>query len=230
MKANYENLKTINVSTAGTDLDNYINDGTYFFNNLNTPTNKPSEVTINAGYLEVIARNSNDILQRWTEYNRKRIWQREKAGGTWGSWALMAQEKSYMVVGNTGTSVTTTGNWGRQTVDLSQNVSNQGSTFTLENGKIKVNRNCIARISANATMKHDANKYGNLSILNNNTVIAEEYNDDTSSNWVSRSLSPKIVKLNKNDVISLCCGSNTSNVTITFANWNYTYLTVEEIG
>lgn len=97
MKANYENLKTIEVRTPGTDLNDYIENGDFFFNNANTPLNKPSDVLQQAGYLKVFARNSNTLVHIWIEYGNYRIWQRQKVNGNWGNWFKLGEEKNFLV-------------------------------------------------------------------------------------------------------------------------------------
>lgn len=86
-ESDLEKIRTTTfVTTANTNLNDYIENGFYFFNIANTPTNKPSGVSNLAGYLEVIARNTNDILQIWTEYGNSIIWVRQKEAGNWTGW------------------------------------------------------------------------------------------------------------------------------------------------
>lgn len=84
-------FSTKNITTTGTDLNNYIANGTYFFNNAADPANKPLS---GAGWLEVIARNENDIKQIWYGYNKNTNikFERIREAGTWGEWKKFITE------------------------------------------------------------------------------------------------------------------------------------------
>ena len=230
IEAGIEKANNVVLLDSAFDMNDLTEDGKYFNLAANNPTNKPANTTSNAAYIEVLYASDTVILQRWTEHQTNTVWERQKVESNWGGWALMAQEKSYIVAGSNGETITTSVNWGRETLNLTKNRSNKGGAFTLTNGKVKANKKCIVRVSANATLRHDANKYGNISILYNNVSIGEAYDDSASTGWHPISLCSVILQINKNDTISLACGSNTSGVNVTFAGENYTYLTVEEIG
>lgn len=222
--------QTVGVSTAGTDLNDYVDNGAYFFNNANTPTNKPSEVTVEAGYLEVIARNDNDILHRWTEYGKNIVWQRQKKSGNWQSWFKLGEEKNILTAAiNNNTTVTVTTRYSPVLITLNSLVGSVGDIFTLENGKIKVNRNCTVKISASTTMTGNTNSIKIFYIMRNSSAIGNSYNYSTNGNYISASLSSKIVTLQSGDLLTLAVSSNTDNTEITLASANYTYLTVEAI-
>lgn len=81
------NISTINVTTI-TDLNTgYTRTGSFFFNNANAPDNRPTGSQ--AGYLEVLARSDNDILQRYTNYDNNNTYVRQKRGGTWNTWTQL---------------------------------------------------------------------------------------------------------------------------------------------
>lgn len=232
MIPNFENLvvKTINITTANTDLNDYDTTGTYFFNNANTPNNKPSGVASAAGYLEVIRRNSGDILQRWTEYGKNVVWQRQKTGNTWQSWDKVSGEKDFLTASlNARAEVTTSSGWTNYPLTLNKNKNSSGNTFSLENGKIKVNRACRARISANVMFTKPTANTGIISILVNNSVTTSGYESTSNNNWSVISLSPVPVDLNANDTIALAYGADSSNVPLSITTDPFTYLTVEEV-
>lgn len=78
--------KTTSVTTANTDLDNYIENGFYFFSEAFTPSHKPDGVARTDGYLEVLDVDNNAATQRWTVYRTNDIYIRQKAANTWGTW------------------------------------------------------------------------------------------------------------------------------------------------
>lgn len=95
---------TQNITEPNTDLNDYIESGTYFFNNANTPANKPNSIL--AGYLEVIARNENDVKQIWHCYKDDNyIYARQKCAGTWSPWKmfLMAETEWATITTDYGT-------------------------------------------------------------------------------------------------------------------------------
>ena len=222
--------KTVNVTTASTDLNDYNTTGTYFFNNANTPNNKPGGVSSAAGYLEVIMRNSGDMLQRWSEYGSSVIWQRQKAGSTWQEWYKVSGEKDFMIASiNARADVTVSNGWTNTVLTLNSTKDSSGNSFTLTNGKIKVNRACRVRISANVMFVKPTVNTAIVSILVNNNVITSGYETSANSNWSVISLSPYIMDVNVNDTIALAYGADSSNVALSFTTPPFTYLTVEEI-
>lgn len=89
----YDANTTINVSTPGTDLNNYLDDNRYWFTIANTPNNKPSSVENNAGWLEVLTSgtNNNYKIQRWTVYQDNTVYQRQRYGsGSWSDWDIIS--------------------------------------------------------------------------------------------------------------------------------------------
>ena len=234
MIANYEEfmkkVNTVNVITAGTDLNDYIDNGWYFFYNANTPSNKPSTVTTPAGYLEVVKRNSGDILQLWFEYNKDIIWHRQKSAGTWMAWTKVGGQKDFLTAGlNANTTVTTASGWANTALVLNTNIKSSGSTFSLTNGKIKVNRACRIRISANIMVTKPTNNTAISSIMHNNEVISSGYNTNANDNWETISLVSRVIDVSANDTIALAYGADSANVELKFAGAHFTYLTVEEV-
>lgn len=78
----------INVTTVGTDLNDYIETGRYFFNSANKPENIPAGVN---GWLEVISSNDNTVKQIWYRYgtansNDYQTFIRTKMSTTWSNW------------------------------------------------------------------------------------------------------------------------------------------------
>lgn len=90
---NYINsrIEVADIKIPSTDLNDYKTTGYYFFNATNTPVNKP-DIDISRGFLEVIARNENDIKQIWYVFhpnslsNNKRF-ERVCGSGSWGEWS-----------------------------------------------------------------------------------------------------------------------------------------------
>lgn len=78
--------QTTSVTTANTDLDNYIENGIYFFTEAFTPLHKPDGVARTDGYLEVLDVDDKVATQRWTVYRTNDIYIRQKTSNTWGSW------------------------------------------------------------------------------------------------------------------------------------------------
>lgn len=223
--------KTINVETAGTDLNDYIETGSWFFNNANTPSNKPSNVEVQSGYLEVVRRNTGDVLQRWTETNKKTVWQRQKVAGTWQSWFVLGKEKSCATISlNANTDITVTTSYQDKLVSLNSIELNRGSLFSVTNGKIKANRDCTVKVSSQSTMRASQDMTKILRVLKNNTsIILQGYMFSSANTYTCIGLTPKIINLNADDYLSLTISCNQNNATINLAGTAYTYLTVEEI-
>lgn len=81
-----ERINTTSVTTANTDLDDYIENGIYFFSEAFTPSHKPDGVARTDGYLEVLDVDNKAAIQRWTVYRTNDIYIRQKAANTWGTW------------------------------------------------------------------------------------------------------------------------------------------------
>ena len=81
-----ERINTTSVTTANTDLNNYIENGIYFFTEAFTPSHKPDGVARTDGYLEVLDVDNKVATQRWTVYRTNDIYIRQKASNTWGTW------------------------------------------------------------------------------------------------------------------------------------------------
>lgn len=96
MKPNFEKLlnktNTKYIQTSGTDLNDYTEDGKYFFAYASTPANKPANVESLAGYLEVMTPDSLWTLQRWTVYNTNTVYQRQKVNGAWDNWYVISKD------------------------------------------------------------------------------------------------------------------------------------------
>jgi hypothetical protein len=95
---------TKEITTEGTDLNEYVTNGTYFFNATNTPINRPP-IDVTRGWLEVIARNENDVKQIWYVFNannnnNNKKFERVKTSGEWGEWVRNIDESDVYVKGN----------------------------------------------------------------------------------------------------------------------------------
>ena len=92
-KINNTHIGTVIVSTANTDLNNYTDNGYYFFSASVTPTNIPAGVN---GWLEVIKSSaSNTVKQIWYRFgtvnsNDYQTFIRTCIAGTWGNWVRLA--------------------------------------------------------------------------------------------------------------------------------------------
>lgn len=85
--------ETIEVTEAGTDLNNYYETSKYWFKNANTPLNKPNDGGSGAGYLEVIKSDINNyVLQKWTRFNNGDCYIRVRVSGTWQAWKRVLNE------------------------------------------------------------------------------------------------------------------------------------------
>ncbi len=118
--------KTIYVSTQATNLNDYTEEGKYWFNYANTPISKPPYVENNAGYLEVIKADELYILQRWTVYQKDTIWERQKVNGTWNDWHIVSKQP-VLLWQDTGGSYMQ----GNQQANLSQPISAQQNGIIL---------------------------------------------------------------------------------------------------
>lgn len=118
--------KIIYVSTQATNLNDYTEEGKYWFNYANTPISKPPYVENNAGYLEVIKADELHILQRWTVYQKDTIWERQKVNGTWNDWYIVSKQP-VLLWQDTGGSYMQ----GNQQANLSQPISAQQNGIIL---------------------------------------------------------------------------------------------------
>ena len=137
-----EMMEVQNITTAGTDLNNYTENGTYFFNIANSPVNKPEGVEIEAGYLVNIVRdkNVNDIKQIWYVYNENNdTYTRQKRSGVWRPWKrLIVESDLYYKKGDTaiigsyitGGFITASMKSIRFSVPLPKNIDNVTPTIT----------------------------------------------------------------------------------------------------
>lgn len=96
LQTNVDNAKvekTIIVTTAGTDLNNYTNEGRYYFDASHTPTNIPAGVN---GLLEVLKSDNNFIKQIWYRHGTANTddfetYVRTRVDATnWSSWKRFA--------------------------------------------------------------------------------------------------------------------------------------------
>lgn len=97
------------VQETGTDLNDYVMTGKYYFNSSHTPTNIPSGC-IN-GWLIVLRADSGAIKQIWLRYgsqntNDFNTYIRTGNGTTWSDWKRLAAEPVVLFSGNTDGTVT----------------------------------------------------------------------------------------------------------------------------
>lgn len=100
----------INVTTVGTDLNDYIETGRYFFNSANIPENIPAGVN---GWLEVIRSTNNIVKQIWYRYgtadkNDYQTYVRTKLSTTWSTWRRFQIGDITLYNNNSGTTGTVT--------------------------------------------------------------------------------------------------------------------------
>lgn len=86
--------KTISVTTANTNLNDYIETGIYYFSGTYTPTNIPSGTN---GWLLVIKNDDNAIKQLWFRYgtansNDYNTYVRTKFSSGWSNWKQFTTE------------------------------------------------------------------------------------------------------------------------------------------
>lgn len=221
--------QTVNVSTAGTDLDDYIENGVYFFNNANTPTNKPSGVTVESGYLEVIARNTNDILQRWTECNRNTVWQRQKGGETWNNWFKLGEEKNILTANLTDDYTINTANTLLE-LPINKLYVKVGTKLSLSNNGIKIGTGVNhIKISGQVYWRNADGQSGSINILKNN--ISSRFVDSNAvftRTKLHQNIFSGIVEVETNDIIKLGVNISATGVTV-LKDATGTFLTVEVV-
>lgn len=100
------------VTTAGTNLDDYTSQGTYYFGGDYTPTNIPAGVN---GWLMVIAGISGNMTvckQMWWRHgtansNDHHTYVRTRTGDGWSAWQRLYTSKDIIPIGNGGTGAST---------------------------------------------------------------------------------------------------------------------------
>lgn len=101
-----EKISTKIIETAGTNLNDYTDEGTYFFSASYTPSNAPSGVV--NGWLKVIKGSTNWIKQIWyragtansNDYNT--YVRTYTSAGVWSNWKrLVAEDEMYFMSGET---------------------------------------------------------------------------------------------------------------------------------
>lgn len=111
-KTNNKVDKTILVTTNNTDLNDYIEEGTYFFNSSYTPKNIPAGVN---GWLEVFKGSDNWVKQLWyragtnndNDYNTY-VRTKNGASSEWSKWKRMQAGDIVLYENNSGTAGTVT--------------------------------------------------------------------------------------------------------------------------
>lgn len=209
----WANLGTQNITEPNTDLNNYTEDGTYFFNNANTPENKPNSVL--AGYLEVIRRNANDIKQTWHCYHSNNdTYTRMKSAGTWSAWKKFAFGGD--LISATITNEQTVTSQSTATVALNSVVCSNGSDLSLNNNKIVCNRAGIVEISGSLQWK-EATASGNMvtRITKNTSTVAETVIRPVNTSIISNQIATIYESVSVGDTISLtACNWTDVNHTI----------------
>lgn len=144
------------------------------------------------------------------------------------------QEKNYIIAGlSSAPYVSTSSSYGTELITLDTEINSNGNTFTLittgdDSGKIKIEKNCLIKISANIMSLHPADKIEVLTLQKNGTNIIDLYDSCTSGKWNTTSFSPIVVECEKDDLISICYGADDTGVQIRLANKNHFYVTIEE--
>lgn len=224
-----EELSKVKLLENNFDMNDLTETDRYFSLNALTPTNIPPNLTNNGAYIEVMKASDTVILQRWTEYEVGTVWERQKVNNSWKNWKKIAGPIDYILVKlSSNTQVTTSTGWNREIIPLNAKESDKGNTFSFENNKVKIKRDCTVRVNANGMVAHPANKYGNISVKLNNDPFMEGYSVHPDTQWHTIGLSSKIINVKKNDVLSLNYGSGEANVALSFAG-DCTYLMVEEV-
>jgi hypothetical protein len=101
----------IYVQEAGTNLNDYVMTGTYYFNSSHTPTNYPDD-SVN-GWLVVMRADGGAIKQLWFRYGTQNTndfctYVRTGNGTTWSNWKQLATQPEVLYNNTTGTYGTVT--------------------------------------------------------------------------------------------------------------------------
>lgn len=110
---------TIYVKKTGTDLNDYVASGVYYFNSSHTPTNIPTtDSIVNAvnptnGWLIVLRADSGAIKQFFCRYgtagtNDYQVWVRTGNGSTWGIWSRFSNQPVTLYYNSSGSAGTIT--------------------------------------------------------------------------------------------------------------------------
>ena len=90
-------LATIVVLEGENDLNNYLEEGKYYFSSKNTPTNIPAGTN---GWLEVVNNRGNEVKQLWYRHgtankNDTETYIRTKINEDWSNWKRFANEDDF---------------------------------------------------------------------------------------------------------------------------------------
>ena len=99
---------TIYVKETGTDLNDYLYSGVYYFSSSYTPTNIPSGTN---GWLTVMRADSGAIKQLWHRYgntilNDHNTYVRTRGSSSWGPWRRYSVEPEVLYNGNSAGTIT----------------------------------------------------------------------------------------------------------------------------
>lgn len=99
---------TIYVKETGTDLNDYLYSGVYYFSSSYTPTNIPSGTN---GWLTVMRADSGTIKQLWHRYgstilNDHNTYVRTRGSSSWGPWRRYSVEPEVLYNGNSAGTIT----------------------------------------------------------------------------------------------------------------------------
>jgi len=174
-----------------------------------------------AGYLEVLRRNGNDILQRWIEYNNSVVWQRQKVNNTWRSWFRIGAEPNVLTAYiNADVTKSTTG-YEKIVLNSSNKVGNRlsvsGGNIVIGQGVSKV------KISAKVSFTTVTAGLKWLTIYRNNSIsIANPMNLSARGMITS---SDTLIDVAEGDTISLQINGTSGDVIR--GGVAYTNITVE---
>lgn len=220
---------TLNVSVAGTSCDDYEDDGVWFFNNVNTPTNKPSNTANRAGYLYVARRNNNEILQRWTVFSNDSadIFERQKTAGTWNAWKRVAGEKNW--IATTLTSDYTLPSNSGVILPVNKLIESVGNKLTVNSdGEIVVGYgvNHIKVVGQAYFYQGAVNARKSVYITKNNIQIAT-MNNYANNQYQHFGVSSPIFAVQQGDKIRLAMIGNANDLIKAYSNG--TFLSVEVV-
>lgn len=225
----YDLGQTVNVQTAGTDLDDYIDNGIYFFDGNRTPSNVPTTISRGDGYLEVLSVGDGVLLHRWTVYRINDVYQRQKTSGTWNSWIKIGQEKNILTAGLTSNyTVQTAGTL--EVLPINKQFTKIGSKLTVTTNGIKIGADINHIKISGQVYWYTGTNGANVSInlMKNGSTRFIDNNMKNIGTYIHQNIFSGIIAVSQNDVINLAINSSVASAVI--SNYNTgTYLTVEVV-
>lgn len=227
------NVKATNITTEGTDLNDYTTAGTYFFKNGNiAPANIPEGIN---GWLVVLHDGSGVIKQIWYRFgsagNHYRSFVRTKFGteADWTEWQRFVVESEItpnfikVELSSNYTKTTLT-----DTIPLTNKTASSGTKLTLNSdGTIKIGNGVNSvRISGSASITPASAGHRSAKIEVNSTTVSTGGRSLSSVEVVN--LSTTIVNVKSGDVISLKVSGTSGDVI--GKNTAQTFLVVEVIN